>query len=96
MWRLIGYVVLAIVLGVGMVLAPLAVLAQLRADEALSFASLPRQMTWLEGTRSTTSDGGYPDVEALSISFLFAAIAYLLFKRKTPRRSYRFMGPYPF
>ncbi|MBS7632331.1 hypothetical protein KEJ15_01745 [Candidatus Bathyarchaeota archaeon] len=96
MRRLIGYVVLAMVLGVSIVLVPLVALAQLRADEALSFASLPRQMTLLEGTRSTAYDGRYSDVEALSFSFFVAAIVYLLFKRKTPRRNYRFTGPYPF
>jgi len=80
--------VFAVVLGILLVLIPLIVLADIKAenhDEAMSYLNaLPEQMKKFERTTNGLDTPAYlaADLQILAVSFAIAFIAYALIKRR--------------
>lgn len=98
MKKILLYSAVAVVLGLLLTLVPLITLAEIRAEDHYAMlGSFCEQLEKLEGPRGL---GGpkysAADVEVFAISFVIALVVYVLFKRRTPHRDYRWIGPYPY
>jgi len=80
--------VFAVVLGILLVLIPLIVLADIKAenhDEAMAYLdALPEQMKKFERTTNGLDTPAYlaADLQVLAVSFIIASVVYVLFKRR--------------
>jgi hypothetical protein len=92
------YPVLAILIALAFMLTPLITLAALRPERNQFLSSLTDSMKELEktGFDSNVQESPVKDIEALIVSVFIAWGLFMFFKRKSPRKRYRFMGPYPF
>ena len=92
------YPVFAVLIALALMLGPLITLATLRPESNELFQSMTDQMKELErtGFDSNVQESPIKDIEALIVSIFIAWGLCVFFKRKSPRKKYRFMGPYPF
>jgi hypothetical protein len=92
------YPVLAILIALAFMLTPLITLAALRPERNQFLSSLTDSMKELErtGFDSNVQESPVKDIEALIVSVFIAWGLFMFFRRKSPRKRYRFMGPYPF
>ena len=92
------YLTAAVILGLLMILVPLVTLAQTKPDTQYMLPeSLSRSLRDLEGTRQESTLPPGSDIEILAVSFVFALIAYLLYKRRRPHIDYGlFRVPFQF
>jgi len=92
------YPVLAILIALALMLTPLITLAALRPEQNQFLSSIANSMKELErtGFDSNIQESPVKDIEALIVSVFIAWGLFMFFRRKSPRKRYRFMGPYPF
>ena len=92
------YPIFAVLIALALMLGPLITLATLRPEQNGFLQSMTEQMKDLEktGFDSNVQESPVKDIEALIVSIFIAWGLYVFFKRKSPRKRYRFMGPYPF
>ena len=83
------YLTAAVILGLLMIIVPLITLAETKPETQYVFPdALTRSLKELNGTRQDTSLTPGNDVGIIAVSFLFALIAYLLYKRRRPHIDY--------
>jgi branched-subunit amino acid ABC-type transport system permease component len=90
------YLLVAVLLGLSLILVPLATIKAENGYKAIP-QSIQQRLKTLEGTYdsgATTYSGS--DVEILAISFVIALVAYLMFKHASPHREREWVRPYPF
>lgn len=92
------YPVFAVLIALALMVGPLITLATLRPERNGFLQSMTDQMKDLErtGFDSNVQESPVKDAEALIVSIFIAWGLYVFFKRKSPRKRYMFMGPYPF
>jgi hypothetical protein len=90
------YLTSAIIIGLLVVFVPLVTVAEINAENTISPSAYTQEgLKTLDRTQFVDASRIPPnEVEALAISFFIALAAYILFKRKHPRRYNRTIGPY--
>lgn len=109
MRRTILHSLIAVILGVTVPLASAAALIQLNARSEYTAPVLTTSLLELKQSGNNTNDHSYNytnghsyqtsrstsnEVEGFAVSFIIAMLIYLLFKRKTPRRTYIWVRNY--
>jgi hypothetical protein len=94
--KMLTYSLIAIILGLSLILVPLATIKAENGYNAMTY-SVGERLETLEGTH----DSGFAtysvsDVEIFAIGFVIALAAYLLVRSRMPRRRHESIGPYPY
>jgi hypothetical protein len=85
--KALTYFIAAVLLGLLTTLAPLVAFAGLHGDNGIFRTGLvPRSLRGLEGSETLKTGVSGLEVDILTVSFLVASIAYLLFRRRIPER----------
>lgn len=94
------YSIFSVIVGLAMVLTPPLVFSRLTNSDHDVARSFFQSLKELEGARSheslDQSRVSQREVEALATSFAVVLGAFLVFKRKTPRRDNKTLSPYPY
>jgi hypothetical protein len=94
--KILTYSLMAIILGLSLILVPLATIKAENGFNAMGY-SVGDRLETLEGTHdSGAATYSASDVEIFAISFVIALAAYLLVRSRMPRRRHESIGPYPY
>lgn len=86
------YIAVAVVLGAALILVPLITFAKFIAENRYVSSQFAHVLERLEGSRPPSYSAS--DVEIFAFGFIIALIAYVLFKRRTPRQDSIWFRPY--
>lgn len=103
--RMFSYATIAVVLGLSATMIPLITIAQIKPSQTgVEWCSAySKGLEKLDDPRRYLFDSNQQyqglspvDLRVPGISFFVALIVYVLFRRKSSRREYRLVGPYPY
>ena len=90
--KALGYVVVAVVLGLALILVPTYLFLVQASDQVPSFGqgSFGARFPLIERSEyaNHVEKVSAKELEVLGTSFVIASVVYILFKRKTPRHNY--------
>jgi len=93
MRRTIWHSLIAVILGITLPMLSAVALIQLNAKSQYTTSVLELKQTGND-YEYQTSRSSSNEVEGFAVSFIIAMVIYLLFKRKTPHRTYRWVRTY--
>ena len=93
MRRTIWHSLIAVILGITLPMLSAVALIQLNAKSQYTTSVLELKQTGND-YEYQTSRSSSNEVEGFAVSFIIAMVIYVLFKRKTPHRTYRWVRTY--
>lgn len=93
MRKTIWHSLIAVILGITLPMLSAVALIQLNAKSQYTTSVLELKQTGND-YEYQTSRSSSNEVEGFAVSFIIAMVIYLLFKRKTPHRTYRWVRTY--
>ena len=89
------YSIIGLVLGLSVVMVPILALAEIkRQDSSMTTDSFSEKFT--EGPDSNAPTFSSSDIWFLSICFVVALVAYVVFRSRLPEREHRMVGHIPY
>ena len=95
MRRSMIYSIIGLVLGLSVIMVPILALAEIRRQDS-PMASNSFSEKFIEGPDSNAPTFSSSDIWFLSICFVVALVAYVLFRSRLPEREHRMVGHIPY
>jgi len=95
MRKAVIYSIIGLILGLSVIMAPILALAEIRRQNS-SMAQNSFSEKFIEGPASDLPKFSPSDIWFLSICFIIALVAYVLFKSRLPEREHRMVGHIPY
>lgn len=89
------YSIIGLILGLSVIMAPILAIAGIRRQNS-SMEPNSFSERFIEGPASDVPKFSSSDIWLLSICFVIALVAYLLFKSRLPEREHRMVGHIPY
>ena len=95
MRRSMIYSIIGLVLGLSVIMVPILALAEIRRQDS-PMTSNSFSEKFIEGPDSNAITFSSSDIWFLSICFVVALVAYMLFRSRLPEREHRMVGHAPY
>jgi hypothetical protein len=95
MRRSMIYSIIGLVLGLSVIMVPILALAEIRRQDS-PMTSNSFSEKFIEGPDSNAPTFSSSDIWFLSICFVVALVAYMLFRSRMPEREHRMVGHIPY
>ena len=89
------YSIIGLILGLSVIMIPILALAEIRRQDS-PMTSNSFSEKFIEGPDSNAPTFSSSDIWFLSICFVVALVAYMLFRSRLPEREHRMVGHIPY